>query len=144
MTFKTISEVRSKAKLLSELGETRVILESRQPDYPWAEATSYKPGSTYRFDCCVSGWFECRDKKSGLNIEWSFDLEDQEASGSGTFRFNVKEIERISALLPDPVKGQFAAHIKSCALKVKAKADEWQKAATAQYQAASALEGVSI
>jgi hypothetical protein len=126
---------------LKAIGHTYVYLDRSAPDLPWDSAQKYEPGGLHRFDCCVSGWFSLQ--VDGVHIQWSLDLENDDANGAGSFRFNIDLVRRVMAQVSGAARSELIKHLRDCAKKIRAKGDEYQMAATRQYFDAASLESLT-
>jgi hypothetical protein len=123
------------------IGDTRLYLMG--DDLPWQHVTSFESGGGHRLGISVSVSFEAL-MSCGLTFRWSFDLEKRDANGTGSYRIDLPNIQRVLAKMPPHIGLRFAAHLKDTARAIREKGDEYAQVAATQYGAAAQLESLIV
>lgn len=110
-------------------------------DKPWEYVTGMDEGGTIRLGIATSVWFQAKHP-CGILFKWQFDLELPGSNGAGDFRLNVSGIETVKTLLSGKVLSGFQKYLKDCALKVRERGEEFQRAASRQFEFARAMESL--
>ena len=142
MVFKnwTYKDIKLKGEHFKALGVTEVYLS--EGPYPWELVSKITPGGTHRLDISTSVWFYGTDPKSGLELRWSFDIEDRQANGKGYYEINQKECCRILGILPPIPKGQFREYLIDCAKSIEKNAKEYLDISKREFNTAKVLRSL--
>ena len=132
--------VVDKSEHFKAIGQTEVWLE-REGDKPWDHVSEVEDGCCVRMGTRTDATFKARHP-CGIMFRWSVDLENREANGSGVYGFDIKGIRAVIHRLPKAAAEKFAAMLAETAKVIRAKADEWQRAADSQRHQAIALERI--
>jgi hypothetical protein len=110
-------------------------------DYPWHLASSVEEGGSHRLDISTDLRFECQVK--GITLCWSFDLEPRSACGSGEYHIDSAGVADVIGKLNPLCAVTMKRILADAAVKVKARADDYMRAAQKQYGDAAVLETLS-
>jgi hypothetical protein len=134
-------DLQEKASALKTLhGDKPVYLTG---DPPWHLALSCEAGSSHRLDISTSVTFTGFDPDTGLNLRWSFDIEPHSANGSNKYHIDTNACRDVMRALPVFARGEFRNYLRTCAEKVRARGEEFQKAADKQRTDASILSDLA-
>jgi hypothetical protein len=142
--MKTWKDVQANAKHYKALGIDKVYLnrsDGFDNNYPWELATCVLEGGSHRLDISTSLQFQC--EIDGITLSWYLDLEPSDANGSSEYHIDSQSIVSVLAKLSPICARQLKSILAADAAKVKAKADEYFKAAQKQYGDAALLEELS-
>jgi len=134
----TYEKATANADALKSLGQT-VIYLSRGGKFPWHLATACEPGGSHRFEISTDARFSGKDPETGLTFNWNFDIEPLSANGSGQYQIDTEACINVIKKIKGSALTDFRKYLSDCTSKVKARGDEYQKAADSQYRDAAIL-----
>jgi hypothetical protein len=133
-------ELKTKGLALKQLyGFDAVYIEG----VPFSLATSCEPGGSHRLDMATSVWFYGTDPDSGVRMRWSFDIESPSANGSSSYAIDADACRNVMRELRGEARDQFRAYLADCAAKVRARGEEYRKAADKQAMDAAILSDLA-
>jgi hypothetical protein len=131
------------AKHYKAIGQTKIYISSDSAEKPWHLVTGCEPGGSHRLDINTSVRFTAVDPDTGLEFNWSFDIEPHEANGTGSYQIDAKACMDVLAKLPKIAAKQFKAYLAECATKVAERGDEYFKLYRRQHADADTLRKLS-
>lgn len=109
MTYE--SAVKNAHHLIA-LGQTKVYL--RDGEMPWDKAVRVETGSSYRFNGPTSCYFIAEE--GGLELKWSVDFEQRDASGRGVSLFDRERLRDVALKVRPSVRSAFAELLREAVL----------------------------
>jgi len=134
----TYKKAIENAEALKKLGQGVVFLPQGD-DYPWHLATHCEPCGVYRNGIPVSAWITAEDQDSGLTFRWAFDIEHPSANGKSVFEIDMEGCRQALQAMPIAHRNSMRQWFESTAAAVRARGEEFQKAADDQKRAAANL-----
>ncbi len=125
------------------IGETRICLSGDDENKPWHLVTKCEPGGSHRLDISTSVRFYAFHPESGLNFDWSFDIEPYDANGKSHYEIDARGCSDVLAKLPSGAAQAFRKYLAECAEKVAARGDEYFKLYQRQHVDADTLRKLS-
>lgn len=143
--MKNWKDIEANADAYKAVGIERVYLSKYDgwaEDYPWHLATKVEEGGSHRMDIATDLRFTCT-LACGIELTWSVDIEPHSANGSNEYQINSGALADVIGRLSATCAKDMRLILSKDAQKVRARADEFMKAAQKQYGDASILESLA-
>jgi hypothetical protein len=135
----TYKQAIAKADSLRDIGQTRIYLSHKETDFPWQYVTDVKEGGSHRLEMSTSVRFTAKCPDSGLEFNWSFDIEPPTADGKGYYQIDTAACQQVTQQLKGPALMKWRNYLSSSSAKVRAKGMEWRGHADTQLTTAAIL-----
>jgi hypothetical protein len=132
-----------KADAYKAVGQPTIYLHGNCV-FPWELVTEVEPGGGMRMSMHTGVRLTAVHPETGLQFDWSIDIESREANGKGHYEIDLRACRELMAKLPASPRQQLRAFFAECAGKVQEKWQEWQAVADQQKRMADSLHSLAI